>query len=321
MKNSLYVFVILLFTVLMLNNTSHAQATQDTVFLHLSIQCSHLGAFQLSPDTVVEGEIYTISSYTLPSNYSKVQGLYNALVGTQFYFENGALNQNIDVYFNISDIDCSSGFYNVDPNSSANFFFHADFAVDTIVNGQPVFVKGSYYFKNGKHAVLKIKRTTQFNNFIKNTGVDISKTLEYVYVLATGGFTNSGITTTVDTDYVTAKMSHFSSVAGGNKSSLTGIKDENSYVADIPSDYVLEQNYPNPFNPSTTIEYALPVRSFIKINVYNILGVKVASLVKGYKSAGIHSVTFDAKNLSSGLYFYELRSNNLIKTRKMLLLK
>lgn len=87
------------------------------------------------------------------------------------------------------------------------------------------------------------------------------------------------------------------------------------------TDYYIAQNYPNPFNPSTKINYGLERAGEVEIIVYNILGNKVATLVNGLKSAGNHSVSFNASNLSSGIYFYKLVTKEFTQIRKMLLLK
>ncbi len=89
----------------------------------------------------------------------------------------------------------------------------------------------------------------------------------------------------------------------------------------IPNEYSLEQNYPNPFNPTTTIKFSLPEASNVKLTVYNALGQKVAELVNSTLSAGSHSVNWDATNVSSGLYFYEISSNNFSAVKKMMLMK
>jgi hypothetical protein len=85
--------------------------------------------------------------------------------------------------------------------------------------------------------------------------------------------------------------------------------------------YYLEQNYPNPFNPSTQINFGLKKASEVEITVYNILGNKVATLFNGFKSAGSHSITFNASNLSSGVYFYKVTTTEFIQTKKMILEK
>jgi len=88
-----------------------------------------------------------------------------------------------------------------------------------------------------------------------------------------------------------------------------------------PSEIQLKQNYPNPFNPSTVIEYSVPSRSEVLLNVYNVMGQKVATLVSQQQTAGNYSVSFDASQLSSGVYIYELRTEVGITTKKMTLVK
>ena len=93
----------------------------------------------------------------------------------------------------------------------------------------------------------------------------------------------------------------------------------------IPVEYELSQNYPNPFNPSTVIKYSLPSRSFVKLNVYDILGRQVTQLVNDVKEAGNYEVVFSTsgldKSLSSGVYIYRLQAGEYVQTRKMLLLR
>jgi len=103
---------------------------------------------------------------------------------------------------------------------------------------------------------------------------------------------------------------------------LPVIPTSNDGLDDLPKEFGLSQNFPNPFNPSTTISYALPKSSDVSIDVFNILGKRVASLVNQRKTAGNHSVQFQASNLSSGLYFYTLRiGGKVLKSQKMLLIK
>lgn len=97
----------------------------------------------------------------------------------------------------------------------------------------------------------------------------------------------------------------------------TDIEDETQ----LPVEFDLSQNHPNPFNPSTVVKYSLPVDGFVNISVYNNLGEKVTVLVDGEVSAGKHSVSFDAANLPSGVYFCRMEAGNFITSRKMLLLK
>ncbi len=116
-------------------------------------------------------------------------------------------------------------------------------------------------------------------------------------------------------------------VLGGNTailravgSQITGIGYSGNIV---PDSYMLKQNYPNPFNPVTKIEFSLPETSMIDLIVYDINGRIVKSLIKGDElNAGIFTVTFDAVGLSTGVYFYSLRSNDVnVETKKMILIK
>ncbi len=91
--------------------------------------------------------------------------------------------------------------------------------------------------------------------------------------------------------------------------------------ASVASSFRLEQNYPNPFNPSTTIVYTIDNSAPVKLNVTNILGQRVTTLVNAYQKEGRYRVVFNAKNLAAGVYFYSLEIENRIMTKKMILIK
>ncbi len=88
-----------------------------------------------------------------------------------------------------------------------------------------------------------------------------------------------------------------------------------------PVRYALGQNYPNPFNPSTQIQFALPESGQVNLEVFNMMGQRVATLVNGSMNAGNHTVTFDAADLASGMYMYRLQAGNTVLTKKMTLVK
>ena len=88
-----------------------------------------------------------------------------------------------------------------------------------------------------------------------------------------------------------------------------------------PQDFNLAQNYPNPFNPETTISYSLPEAGNVSLEVFSLLGQKIASIIGARQSAGTHSIQFDASSLSSGVYFYRLKFDGQIMIKKMTLLK
>jgi len=100
---------------------------------------------------------------------------------------------------------------------------------------------------------------------------------------------------------------------------LTGVEEQSPEA--IPTSFSLSQNYPNPFNPSTTIEFALPHSSFVSLNVFTVLGEKVATLVADRLNAGTHAVHWNATGLPSGVYFYRLEAAVFTQTKRLILLR
>jgi len=96
---------------------------------------------------------------------------------------------------------------------------------------------------------------------------------------------------------------------------------QNTSKSEIPSDIYLSQNYPNPFNPSTKIEYRIQEAGVISLKVYDVLGNEVTTLVDEYKPAGTYEVEWDASKYPSGVYFYQLKTEGFIETKKMILMK
>ena len=89
----------------------------------------------------------------------------------------------------------------------------------------------------------------------------------------------------------------------------------------VVSEFKLEQNYPNPFNPSTVIGFEIKDTRFVSLKVFNSIGQEVATLVNQVQNAGNYEVKFNAENLGSGVYFYQLVSGNFVATKKMILVK
>ncbi|MCX7610171.1 MAG: M28 family peptidase [Ignavibacterium sp.] len=88
-----------------------------------------------------------------------------------------------------------------------------------------------------------------------------------------------------------------------------------------PINYNLSQNYPNPFNPNTMIKFQIPVDAFVSIKVFDVLGNEVKTLVNEFKQAGFYEIEFDGSELSSGIYFYKLKTENFNDVKKMILIK
>ena len=89
----------------------------------------------------------------------------------------------------------------------------------------------------------------------------------------------------------------------------------------LPSEYSLDQNYPNPFNPITTINFSIPKEGMVTLNIYNAIGQEVVTLINEIKHVGNYNLQFNASSLPSGIYFYQLKANSYVETKKMVLLK
>ena len=141
-----------------------------------------------------------------------------------------------------------------------------------------------------------------------NGGGNSSSPRQYFFI------NNIGLTGTNSSYYYRLKQ-----IDNDGKFKYSGIVEINA--GSIPTRFELDQNYPNPFNPATAIRYQLPANSFVTLKVYDVLGNEVKTLVNQNQNAGHYQITFEAKNLASGLYFYQLKAgdNNLIK--KMILMK
>ncbi|NNG26584.1 MAG: T9SS type A sorting domain-containing protein, partial [Ignavibacteriaceae bacterium] len=102
---------------------------------------------------------------------------------------------------------------------------------------------------------------------------------------------------------------------------LSQIPTDTGTMPPVITDFKLEQNYPNPFNPTTKINFTVPRSTFVNLTVYDALGNKVKTLVKGNKPIGTFTVDFNATGLTSGIYIYKLEAGNFVETKKMILLK
>ncbi|MCK5086706.1 MAG: T9SS type A sorting domain-containing protein, partial [Melioribacteraceae bacterium] len=116
--------------------------------------------------------------------------------------------------------------------------------------------------------------------------------------------------------FESSEVSNFIILTADQATSVDG-----DYDQAIVTDFILKQNYPNPFNPATIIEFDLNEKSYVVISIYNLLGEKLFELNNGILSAGNYKLNFDASSLTSGIYFYQLRTGKNIVTKKMDLLK
>ena len=110
--------------------------------------------------------------------------------------------------------------------------------------------------------------------------------------------------------------------ADGNYQVQFSITEIQDYTSTNLRDFeLISQNYPNPFNPSTKIAYTIPETQFVTINIYNLLGEKIAVPVNEIKSQGRHILNFNGSKLASGIYLYQIETENFVKNQKMMLIK
>lgn len=208
----------------------------------------------------------------------------------------------------------------VDSNSAItgiNFFVSpesdsgADYISGNVSDNSGNSIKGALVFAiNSNQEISGFAITNVNGSYVIPGLVPGSYTIQSDYL----GYT-SGQSQNVNLDY-TANYSGSASFVLSPEG-VTSVESSPS----LPKAFKLNQNYPNPFNPSTIISYSVPVNSFVTIKVYDIIGREVATLVNNNISAGNHKVTFDAADLSSGIYFYQIRAGNFVQTKKMILLK
>ena len=118
-----------------------------------------------------------------------------------------------------------------------------------------------------------------------------------------------------DMDAVTAEIDGIAWYENLRIASVESISNE------IPTEFSLSQNYPNPFNPSTSIQFSLPQSSYVTLEVFNTLGERVGVLASEELSAGTYNYSWDASNLTSGIYFYKIQAGSFVEIKKMTLLK
>ena len=164
------------------------------------------------------------------------------------------------------------------------------------------------------YARLGALNNTEFGSMITDTS-QYYWGLQYTFQVPVGR----------DSSYMVAYKMYLAGAASGQILGVTGVEEEGEGF--LPATYTLGQNYPNPFNPSTTIAFSLPTQSRVTIEVFNVLGQKVATLVNEIRAAGTHQAVWQAQ-VPSGLYFYRMDaagtdgpSQRFTQVRKMMLVR
>jgi hypothetical protein len=233
-----------------------------------------------------------------------------AVVGNEVYVGGwfnsaGGVSANRVARFNTQTNTWSS--LGTGSSNGVNYYVYA-----LAVVGNEVYVGGDFTSAGGVSARHVARFNTQTNTWSTLGTGSQNGVNDYVYALAVVGnevFVGGSFTS-----------------AGGIASTFiarwnSGTSRVEQLSPTAPKTFLLEQNYPNPFNPSTTIRYQLPVASEVKLEVYDVLGKKIATLVNERQSAGSYQVVWNASGLSSGTYFYRLQAGTFVETKKMIMVK
>ncbi|CAG0940684.1 partial Desiccation/radiation resistance protein, partial [Candidatus Brocadiaceae bacterium] len=205
------------------------------------------------------------------------------------------------------------------------------FQAGSAINATPAIGStGNLYVgtQNGMYYAIDITQDSLIADWIYDAKVPFAAP---ALVTETGvvvnGATNGDVFLFADPDFHPATeqtyKAYWPTFLGNNKRSkvatmtLTSIPEGDA----LPKTFALNQNYPNPFNPKTVIGYSLPKQSQVELKVYDILGMEVAVLVNQMQPAGNYTVDFDGVSLPSGVYFYQIKTNEYSSVKKMMLLK
>ncbi|MCP5062727.1 MAG: T9SS type A sorting domain-containing protein [Ignavibacteriae bacterium] len=351
--------VIVFFFILILgiSNWNYGQDSNKVYYKIFMEKSNQYGTFPIKIDEGLfkEGDGFVIPESVLPSfpyNFTMFQDLYDALVGGFFRIDHGALDKDIILKLYISNLDSETGTYKPEGEDSDTLFAYFEIRIwelpdstyspddlSSLPDSSFYSEDMSYYFNENKYARLTLPKTDKFMNFLDTIGIARDDSLSFAFLqyedwdsnsVKTNGWNGDGIEIIDGQDSITFKAIHLSKVGGG-RGRIHKDRDSNDPTGiygnlTIPNDFNLEQNYPNPFNPETKIRYSIPNsaghnNTFVKLDVYNVLGKKVKTLINENQRAGNYEVSFDASELASGIYIYSLQSNNLILTRKMIVLK
>jgi len=155
-----------------------------------------------------------------------------------------------------------------------------------------------------------------FTDLETNTTLPIDESFRYEFTIRNG----AAKIVSPDTNRCSMEVNQMHKGSGTDRFVIT-TKASSEIDNDLPQAINLRQNYPNPFNPTTVIEYALPESVNVILEVYNMLGQRVAILAEGQRTAGLHTLDFDAKHLTSGVYMYRLTAGTTVLNKRMTIVK
>lgn len=211
------------------------------------------------------------------------------------------------------------------PNNQSNTFYTAEGIAGSVFDGIT-----NINFDNGTHGTYNVSWPDVINgknggvNSLKYSNLSSLNSAGIVYKgLFPGGTTNGGLVYfgfPFESIYPESKSFEVMNKVLGFLSDLTDVSDN---INQTPREYILYQNYPNPFNPSTKISWQMPESGYVTIAIYDILGREIETIINDYYEAGNHSTVYNINlsRLSSGAYFYQLKTNSFVDRKKMMLIK
>lgn len=314
MKKMLLLFCLLFFT-------GQIFSQKDTVFYQYWIEPpSDKPAIPIGETGyILEGETFTVIPYVLPGNpydLQGFQGLFNAFVGGTFGIDDGAINNNIRLDICLSNL--SAGTHGYHALNGEPLFLFFEIMVTDLSTGDQYSGDNHFYFNDGKKFRFYLNLHPAFFAFAQLAGIDTGD-YGFAYFI-NDEWVADGIETVAENGKISFIADHLSKFGGGRSGigNTAGVIEDNN---ETPENYNLLANYPNPFNPSTKITFNLTKDGFTTLKVYNLLGREVATLISEYKDKGSYEVEFNAADLPSGVYLYELRTSDSVLTEKMLLLR
>jgi len=226
-------------------------------------------------------------------------------------------NKMGDYFDMVSDINGANLAWAATFNGEQDVYY--SFITDTTV--VPVELLSFTATSNGKEVILSWTTATELNNQL----FEVQRSFEGSE-FATIGFVYGKGTTTERQDYIykdkiSTDGKYFYRLKQIDYLGNYEYSDIIEMEIRVFNSYLLEQNFPNPFNPTTTIGYGIKEKGNVRISILNSIGEEIASLVNEEKEPGYHTVEFNAANLPSGVYFYQLKTGSFIETKKMILLK
>ncbi|MBK7105251.1 MAG: PQQ-binding-like beta-propeller repeat protein [Ignavibacteriae bacterium] len=303
-----------------IRNSGNAVNAVNKINYHVSLpNCENSDdPIEIFSGNIYEGNKIEFPEYTLPSELSVFQNFYNFLTGLEIIFPVGSLKENITLNLNLN-LFCETG---IGDNPTTDEIIELlSMYIQVIRDTSGVHDLSDYYYLKDKfEAAIKIP-LANIKNLLGLTEINNANLLSYLNKNE-NGFDLEGMRSEVDSLFFTIYTNQLSSINLDYKLNLTDIADINK----IPEEYALYQNYPNPFNPSTKIKYSIPINEKsetrnVKLIVYDVLGKEIETLVNETKSPGNYEVTFDASNLSSGIYFYRIQCSDFTETKKMFFIK